>query len=876
MSRSNRVARFCLALAVAAAVTAPAAAQVTRVHLAPVVGGYPSDLAPPTHRYDFCGGAVEWEARIENEGPAPATVTVTSDIRGGLNGANYSLRCPPTFLPPGVDPVLDVDCDPVGHLLTVRNIATQGCSRTLVRFVTDVANSLEYQCLRVNTSDGTTNLRSQTPLSNQVPSQGGDTCGFTNPSCNLTQSTNLRLFQTAVDENGPPLLPGDTVLWSSWIDFRSWGAPPNLQDFVASTTGLPPYLDFVTFVSRPLAPPANNASYTYTAATRMLNVSDPVPGGPPDVVMTGGVENPIVEWRAQIPCDAPSGTQLCLDGVFYHTSGGYFRADDPSTYTDDLDPTCVAPVLPDFRNSNKTVFDQNRSGDAQPGEVLTFILSITNSAQCAPSPMDCECDASEVEVIDTIDPTYLENITPQMGGIFTPPNTIRWTIPSVGSAGRLGATRQVFIDARVRTDARDGDLICNSASVTARELKSVADGGILQCATVPPTNFSLSPCIVVRVPAAATVVLDKAVTPALVPPATSYVVGSTITYEVTATNVGLADATNVDLWDCIDPAWATATVTPLDGGVVNQNPNPGCASGRWLRWPQIASLAASGGSALRRFQIDIPLAFPSPSVVANTAAGHSSASAANIASNRVDVAVCAPALEFTKSLSQTSYAEGDPITWTITVRNTANCAATNLAIDDVIDRALVEDQPILMWTDPPGATSTYDAPSGTIRWSLSTLDGAANAVFSVTSQVKSGAAPGPVCNTATLTWAQGTAPLNSDPVTGSCADITSGCAGPLPAIGPILGHRSPTPADVRFAWPATTSAADGYRVCVVRGDKTEIPNTCAAGAPGMVDPVAGCDPTMVEECVDGGAALASAGTLRFYQVKGLCAVLEGP
>ena len=36
------------------------------------------------------------------------------------------------------------------------------------------------------------------------------------------------------------------------------------------------------------------------------------------------------------------------------------------------------------------------------------------------------------------------------------------------------------------------------------------------------------------------------------------------------------------------------------------------------------------------------------------------------------------------------------------------------------------------------------------------------------------------------------------------------------------------------------------------------------------------DPTLVEDCVDFGAVLASAGTLRFYQVKGLCGMIEGP
>ena len=57
-----------------------------------------------------------------------------------------------------------------------------------------------------------------------------------------------------------------------------------------------------------------------------------------------------------------------------------------------------------------------------------------------------------------------------------------------------------------------------------------------------------------------------------------------------------------------------------------------------------------------------------------------------------------------------------------------------------VDLSLVEDVPTLVWTDPPGASSAYDAPSGTISWLLASLAPGASEDITITSRVRAGVA----------------------------------------------------------------------------------------------------------------------------------------
>jgi len=84
----------------------------------------------------------------------------------------------------------------------------------------------------------------------------------------------------------------------------------------------------------------------------------------------------------------------------------------------------------------------------------------------------------------------------------------------------------------------------------------------------------------------------------------------------------------------------------------------------------------------------------------------------------------------------------------------------------------------------------------------------------------------------------------------------------------VLGHRSPTADDARFEW--LPAARGGYDVCFVR-DKRDLAGTCAVTG----TPVAACTPTVTTDCVDQDAVPGPSGEVLFYQVKGLCAAVEG-
>jgi len=44
----------------------------------------------------------------------------------------------------------------------------------------------------------------------------------------------------------------------------------------------------------------------------------------------------------------------------------------------------------------KRITDGDGSGDAQPGELLTFFVDVTNSLNCPADRMSCECQATNV------------------------------------------------------------------------------------------------------------------------------------------------------------------------------------------------------------------------------------------------------------------------------------------------------------------------------------------------------------------------------------------------------------------------------------------------------------------------------------------------
>ena len=180
--------RFATVAAAACLAAGSAHAQAPFAFQAPLPYAAPqADLVDPTKNiYHWNGFApdpnipVEWEVLLENPDPTAAVTVEFADlVHAGFNGNYLTLICPATLLPPGVDPVNDVDCDVAGASIWIRNILIPPCGRVYLRYQTAVGGAAADKdvCNGGTLRAGSLTSRPQTPLPNQLPS-GPDTCIF--------------------------------------------------------------------------------------------------------------------------------------------------------------------------------------------------------------------------------------------------------------------------------------------------------------------------------------------------------------------------------------------------------------------------------------------------------------------------------------------------------------------------------------------------------------------------------------------------------------------------------------------------------------------------------------------------------------------------
>jgi len=212
----------------------------------------------------------------------------------------------------------------------VRNIKVDGCERVALRYTVDPVEetpATPYRvdvCMGGDVSFGLSGVATKSPFTDQIPAAGGDTCVYFDNFCGLGDIFDAHQRITVEDENGPPLLPGDTLLYHAQVDLRYMGdpLPPPKEmylhiwdanvDASDAAIPLPQYIDFVEFVAKPLEP---GAIYSYNAGTRMLKIEDPdCPAVSCEAVLPAstGQWNDIVTWRGRLNCAAPNTVAQCM------------------------------------------------------------------------------------------------------------------------------------------------------------------------------------------------------------------------------------------------------------------------------------------------------------------------------------------------------------------------------------------------------------------------------------------------------------------------------------------------------------------------------------------------------------------------------------
>ena len=712
----------------------PAHAQLTAIK-APLTNTYPQDgTVPPKRQFLYCHGSygtppntkpipLEWEIELRNDGLTQLTgVTFTDDVRAGDNGTNFSLLCPATLVPSGAV----VTCNTATNTITVSNITVPPCGRVHLRFATEVdpnAPILTNLCNGGVVTQGANSFRTKSPFgANQeyIPATNpDDTCVLKSGICPAFKPYNLRVYHTLTDVNGPPMLPGDKIIVKARFDTRYAPTPSfDFDHYDENQDGVGPIAlplfidpDPSPFISKPIV----GALYVWNPALRQISVIDDpaIPGLPP--LATGTIID-LVEWSGVVNCAVPAGAAQCTQSGLYLTGGTFLGVDDPTTY-DVTDGSCAIPVQPTFSTSGKSIADGDSSGNAQPNEILTFKVTVQNSTPAPSRFMNCETQATAVEVVDTVDLTFLDptSIVVNNGGTRSG-NRITWTLPTLNADGRTGNPTDLTFTAKVLSTVNTGDRICNtSATITSAELKSVADGGKSGCATELPFVVPRA-CIDVLVPATPQLSITKSA------PQPTYCAGDTFLYTVTVSNGGGAPANNVDVTDILDNFWLPANITPLNGGILC--PRPTCTPAT-VTWPQIPALASTSSQSFQ-IRVTIPPTTASGTNITNVARAKASNAAAPPDAT-FPITVLGPTLTFDKVLNTVPpVSEGQALDWTITLKNTGGCPATNVVVSDTIDTSFLDDTTLTF--TPPGGV--YNMLTKVLAWPATTVN--ANQTLSYT------------------------------------------------------------------------------------------------------------------------------------------------
>jgi uncharacterized repeat protein (TIGR01451 family) len=457
------------------------------------------------------------------------------------------------------------------------------------------------------------------------------------PATTIIENAELaRPTKTVSVQGGGEPAPGATLSYRIRIENTGTRPAPD----VSVTDTLPPELEAVAVVAAPTG--ATDASTGNVVDVRGFTIAA---GTAAEVVVTARIRAGTATGTAivnQAEVDQPSLDEPLL-------------TDDPSVSNSVADPTVIRVTAGiDLSTSTKTATDVN-GGRLVPGDTIEFRIRVDKRGPAA----------TVVDIADDL-PANVENCAvvaplPAGGFLSCQPGGANGTGRVTGAIAFSGAGTGTFIvRVTVRADAPDGATIANTAVLTP-----LADPSLL-------VRVSSSPLVVFARP-------DLRIAKAVVDDNGGDVRGGDLLrYSLTVTNPGTVPATNVVITD--DVAANLNVTSVLDGG---------SQSGSALRWT-IPSLAV-GATVTLRFEARVRGGLDDGTVIDNVARGTADAPQAPVQSNVVSVVVRArPVLTVQKTVSDQNgapFRPGDVVTWTITVQNSGDGAATDVVVTDVLDQS---------------------------------------------------------------------------------------------------------------------------------------------------------------------------------------------
>ena len=265
-----------------------------------------------------------------------------------------------------------------------------------------------------------------------------------------------------------------------------------------------------------------------------------------------------LRWQQTVDPAATPGAELCNLAFI-----GYLEADgsgDPVMSIplrwrhrtvpegeDTVAPVCVtvAGPEPNLAESWKEAADEDGDGVVQPGETVTYTLTIRNTGS---GP------AREVVVTDVL-PPGLVPVSATEGGVIAG-DTVTWDMNATVLLERVRTVDTVVLELTAAWEGclPDGELLCNQATITSPDLPGEAQTGDPNLGPGTPT------CLPVASPALS----DSPLSVSDAGGDGEYAGGELVTWQLEVVNSGSADAVDVVVELPIEP-WIMG-VTPLDGG----------------------------------------------------------------------------------------------------------------------------------------------------------------------------------------------------------------------------------------------------------------------------------------------------------------------
>ncbi|MDO8468365.1 MAG: hypothetical protein Q7S29_01245 [Candidatus Peribacter sp.] len=285
---------------------------------------------------------------------------------------------------------------------------------------------------------------------------------------------------------------------------------------------------------------------------------------------------------------------------------------------------CPSPTFTITKTDNQTT--------VQPGGVLTYVVSVTNTSQIA---------ATNVTVTDTL-PSLVTFQSASDGGTQAA-GVVTWSGLSIAA----GATKTLTVQVQVSSAASNGTVLTNNAAVS----------GVLTSDTT--TVQTQTPTFTISKTDNQTVVLP----------------GATLSYTISVTNTSAVNATNVTVTDAL-PGLVTF-LSASDGGTQ--------ASGV-VTWNGLS--IAAGATKVLTVQAQVSSSATNGTVLTNTAtvAGVSAQD-----TTTVQTGATGADLSITKT-GPSTVQQGGVVLYNVTVSNAGPSAATNVVIADVLPSGLTFNQ----------------------------------------------------------------------------------------------------------------------------------------------------------------------------------------